>query len=157
MDAGLTDARTQTAQAGFSLLEVMVSVAVLAVLAVGAGLVTGGGVSATERDADRFERAHQQTYALAIMGREARGLLVTPNGLALAHWRDASWQGGATLYDWRGQGSFAASAGLARSGDPEIVFYPDGRSTAFSMIFSGGGAVWRCASDGWSAVSCVPE
>ena len=157
MDAGLSVPAVSTGQAGFSLLEVMISVAVLAVLAVGAGLATGGGVPQTERDADRFRRAHDQNWSLAIMGRERRGLFVTAERLTLARLSENGWQTGAILFDWGGRATFAPSGPIQLPGTPDIVFGADGRGTGFSIVFRGRGPVWRCASDGWSELSCAAQ
>jgi prepilin-type N-terminal cleavage/methylation domain-containing protein len=144
-------------QSGLSLLEVMVSVAVLAVLAVGAGLATGGAVPGTERDATRFQRAFEQNWALAVMGRETRGLSITPQGLALARQAAGGWDSASRLYDWRGTVSLAHAGPGPLPGIPDIVLRPDGRSGGFALVFSGRGPAWRCVSDGWSALSCGPE
>lgn len=153
MDTGLT-----SQDAGFSLLELMVSVAVLAVLAVGAGLATGAAVPPAARDAERFRRAHDQNWALTILGRERRGLTVTPEGLLLARRGAESWDSGARLYDWRGRAQFTATGLLPGPGTPDIIFSPDGTSTAFALVFSGNrGRAWRCASDGWSKLTCAAE
>lgn len=149
-------AASRGAQAGFSLLEVMVSVAVLAVLAVGVGLATGRGVSPTERDADRFRRAFDQNWALAITGRETRGLVLTGTGLALAQQRDGRWTAERVLYEWRSRAGFSGDR-PAGPGAPDIVLRPDGRSSAFSVVFTGAGPRWRCTSDGWSEVTCAAE
>lgn len=153
MDAGVT-----ARDAGFSLLELMVSVAVLAVLAVGVGLASGSAVSPAARDAERFRRAHDQNWALAILGREQRGLSVSPKALALTRRGEDGWDTGSRLYDWRGPAQFSAAGPLPDLGTPDIVFQPDGSSTAFALVFSSRrGAAWRCASDGWSKLTCAAQ
>lgn len=154
MDAGLRGA--QGPQAGFSLLELMVSVAVLAVLAVGVGLATGRGVAGPERDADRFRRAVEQNRALAILGRETRGLSVTPEGLRLLRRGETGWTA-AVLHGWSGRVSLVPAGSVSLPGTPDILFHPDGRSSGFAAVFSGRGPSWRCTSDGWSEMTCAAD
>ena len=149
MDAGLT----APPEAGFSLLEVMVSVAVVAILAVGVGLSTGGGPSDPDRDMDRFRRAYDQNLALAVMGRERRGLVVTAQRLSLSRRAPTGWQAPGRLYDWHSRVSLALTTPRPPGG-PDILLYPDARSSAFSVVFSKGGTVRRCATDGFSDLTC---
>lgn len=145
--------------AGFSLLELMVSVAVLAVLAVGAGLATGSAISPAARDADRFRRAYDQNRALAILSREPRGLTVTPDALMLRRKTPQGWTAGTRLYDWRGRAQFLATGPLPPPDTPDIRFAPDASSTGFAVRFDGrrGADDWRCATDGWSPLTCAAQ
>ncbi len=149
MDAGLTS----TPDTGFSLLEVMVSVAVLAVLAVGVGLSTGGALSPAERDMDRFRRAYDQNLALAVMGREQRGLTITATGLFLSRRTPSGWTDPARLYDWGSRASVAFTTPRP-PGSPDVVLYPDARSTGFSVVFSRGEITRRCITDGFEVLTC---
>ncbi|MBY6162541.1 prepilin-type N-terminal cleavage/methylation domain-containing protein [Mameliella alba] len=149
MDAGL-----RSGDAGFSLLEVMVSVAVLAVLAVGVGLSTGGAVTGAERDAQRFRQAFQQTWALAVMARAEHGLEVTPTEVRLSRRGPEGWEPGQLLHEWRGRASLVLSAPLPLQGPP-IRLGADGRASAFTVTFRTRGTTWRCISDGWSDLTCA--
>ncbi|BBU58344.1 hypothetical protein KU6B_46090 [Mameliella alba] len=151
MDGGL-----RSGDAGFSLLELMVSVAVLAVLAVGVGLSTGAAVPGAERDAQRFQRTFDQSWALAILARQEQGLEITPRGLTLSRHTTDGWDETRRLFDWRGQARLVSSTPMP-AGTPRIRLRADGGTSAFALTFSGGGEVWRCASDGWSRLTCAPE
>lgn len=142
-----------TGTVGFSLLEAVVAVAVLAVLAVGSGLASGRSAAGNQNDADRFQRAYAQQWSLAVTGRETRGLSVSQEGLA--HWRysTAGWVEQGRLYEWRGRASLSGPVVLP--GQPQIVLSPDGRATPFTLVFSQGrGTAWTCRGDGWSSAQC---
>lgn len=139
--------------AGFSLLETVFAVAVLAVLAVGVSLATGRGISLDQSDADRFQRAYAQQWSLAVAGREPRGLSVSQGGLS--HWRHgpAGWTELGKLYDWQSQASISGPVVLP--GQPQIVLMPDGRATSFTAVFSGRrGTQSTCRGEGWSEAPC---
>lgn len=158
-------------QAGFSLIELLVVVAVLAVLAVGVTLTPLARNAPS--DMARFREMFEGTRALAIAGREIRGLEITPQHMARsrldvqedggqeAGGRDSGrpgrgeqiWVPG-RVQPWRGPVTFlrrGASAGAVGPGAPQIRFLPDGRTEAFAITF---GAEGRCESDGWTGVTC---
>lgn len=147
---------TDTGTAGFSLLEAVVAVAVLAVLAVGAGLATGRGATGNQSDANWFQRAYAQQWSLAVIGRETRGLSVSQEGLS--HWRfgPAGWAEQGRLCDWRGRVSLSGPVVLP--GQPQIVLSPDGRATPFTLVFSQDrDTTWTCRGDGWSSAQCETD
>lgn len=150
--SGLVEDRTS----GFTLIELMVVVAVLSVLAVGAGLVASrGGKSAATTDLQRFERHIQTARARALQGRQVRGLFVTTRGFqptveTVDGWdksqREIRWRGGVTL-----------QLGAHRQGPktPHIVLLPDGRVSPFTLSFAPDGSRRIvCRSDGSAGVSC---
>lgn len=144
--------------AGFSLIELMVVVAVLAVLAVGASLSagrTGGGQS----DMQRFSQQFQLARALAIQGRQARGMRVTPKGFSLTTLEDDGWAELGQQRRWKETVSLQiplrASGGAASLRAPNIVVLPNGTATAFSIRFDvGASASTRCTQDGETGLIC---
>ena len=70
-------------EAGFTLIELLVVIAILGVLGVGAALTVGRGGPETAESSDmaRFQVAYATQAALAVQGREQRGLAVKAGGL----------------------------------------------------------------------------
>ena len=147
-------------EAGFTLVELMVAIAVLAVLALGASLALPRGAPPAESDMALFQRQFEQMRQLAITGQSSRGLRITPQGLQLAR-RQASaqtalldspeahsakaseplprWHLSARQQRWQGRVQFISqnSAGRAPIGSaaPDIQLLADGRSSAFIIRF----------------------
>lgn len=151
---------TAQGDAGFTLVELLVAIAVLAVLALGASLALPRSAPPTESDMALFQRQFEQMRQLAITGQSSRGLRITPQGLQLAR-RQASaqtalldspeahsakaseplprWHVSARQQRWQGQVQFIAHNSKGRapigSGAPDIQFLADGRSSAFIIRF----------------------
>lgn len=140
------------AQAGFTLIELLVVVAVLAVLAVGASLAATRGARGTG-DAAQFAQSYAAARALAVQGQDRRGLRITPRGHRVARRVDGAWTDTGREARWRGRVAFAPSGPVLDGEAPEIVFLPNGRTSAFSIRFGGSPGV-RCSSDGWKGLSC---
>lgn len=140
---------------GFTLIELLVVIAVLSVLSVGSALLVtrrGGGPPG---DAGAFQEAHERMRSLAVHGQELRGIHVSARGRRLALRRDGAWQPAGPELRWRGRVRIDVAGGPARSGTPQILFFPDGRSTAFDGWFSeAGGDPVHCRSDGWTGLRC---
>lgn len=147
--------RAPSGPAGFSLIELLVVIAVLSVLAVGAALATGRGGPQTAQSSDmaRFETAFATQAALAVQGREARGLAVQGAGLrGLRPDPGGGWTAAGPERPWRGRVAFLREAAEAFvPGGPDIRFLPNGRSSAFSISFAADG---RCESNGWTGLTC---
>lgn len=138
---------------GFSLIELLVVIAVLSVLSVGAVLSTGRGGTQREDATDmaRFEDSFTRMRAMAIQGRELRGLRVQGTGPVAVRPRADGWVVTQTAPPWHASVAFAKTGELPEPGGPDIRFLPNGRTSAFTIGFAGGG---RCASDGWAGLNC---
>lgn len=147
-------------QAGFTLIELVVCVAILAVLAVGATLAAGRGSAAAESDAARFRRLWEESRDLAIREQSRRGLTLGPRGITLSRLDPGGWSAGDTPVPLRASAVLrrAAAEPPPSPGAPDIVLLANGRSTAFSVSFgaSDGTPGQRCRSDGWTGLTCAP-
>ncbi len=136
---------------GFSLIELVVVIAVMAVLSVGAVLATGARPG--PGDAQRFQLAFEQARDLAVLSGRTRGLAVTPAGLQRALPDQGGWQTVGQVQRWRSRPTLTVPDRLdTRSRAPQLIFLPDGRSSAFALVFRGGA---RCESDGWTGLICT--
>lgn len=140
-------------QAGFSLIELLVVIAVLSVLSVGAVLATGRGGDAAREAVDmaRFQDSFTVMQALAVQGREIRGLEVKGKGLRRARPGPEGWVFSDNIQPWRGRVAYAGQGEAFEPDAPDIRFLPDGRTSVFSISFATGG---RCASDGITGLTC---
>ena len=144
--------------AGFSLIELLISVAVLAVLAVGATLALPRSKSGGSSDLALFRNQFSVARQLAITGQQSRGLKITPRGLQLASHGETGWQVSERTLPWRGRVAVSArgQADHRQNETPDILLLSDGRSTAFDITFTGSGSgnMARCQSDGWTGLQC---
>lgn len=144
--------------AGFSLIELVVVMAVIAILSlsVSLSLSRGKSVGGMPRDAVRMQGQFAALRDSAIHGRRPAALSVIPAGWQVMRMQDGVWQGAGPRVRWSGAAVFQRdlSAPLPDGSAPEVVFLPDGRSTAFSIRFTDRGVVAVCTSDGWAPLEC---
>lgn len=138
--------------AGFTLIELLVAVAVLAVLAVGASLAATRR-SGSESDASRFAQSYAMARQLAVQGQARRGIDISPAASQPMAPGDGQWQRAGRETRWRAPVAFVAEGPAHPADWPEIVFLPNGRTSAFSIRF-GHGAGTLCQSDGWTGLTC---
>lgn len=169
-DAPVPDARPQAGhvEAGVSLIELLVVVAMLSVLAVGVTLPLRQSANSTQADARLFQSVYARTRAQAVHSGALRGLKVDGRGLRLMQ-READGQAQAPRWQlsdqpirWQGRAVFRATGpqgGGVTAGQsgprPDILFLPNGQTSAFDLRFTTPRHVpVSCSSDGWSEVSC---
>ncbi len=131
--------------AGFTLIELMVVVAILALLATTATLsaVRPGGV---QSDAARFLAAVERQRAKAVLSRKFTGISVDGDGFAAVASSAGGWVEVGQGTDWRGSVSGVL---------PErIVFTPSGQMTPLRLTLSHRGRNVICETDGWAELQC---
>ncbi len=136
--------------AGVTLIELVVVVAVMASLVLGVTLTRGQGGSRADSDLMAFQTAYDQTRSLAVHGQVRRGLLLAAKGRRLASWHADGWQLSEQLQPWRGRVSYLVEGPRALRDAPNIIFLPNGQTSAFSIQFDRIG----CRSDGWTGLIC---
>lgn len=145
-------------EAGFSLLELLVVIAVLAVLTVSIGLSasTGDPKSRLADDADRLVSVFNQLQTAAVLSQTRKGLEITQNDWRVMHFNniDGNWDGDERAIRWNGTASILVTTAKDTAFDPLIILMPDGRHTPFAVTFVNGGESRLCASDGWAGIQC---
>jgi prepilin-type N-terminal cleavage/methylation domain-containing protein len=138
--------------AGFSLIELLIAVAVLSVLAVGATLGGFAAGRATLSDADALTRAAVQAQQRALLERAPQALILGAETLTVARSGGNGWQPEAEVTRWQQK----AEAAVTGPDLPvTLVFLPDGRTTPFAVTFQDGYRRILCSSDGWEAPQCT--
>lgn len=154
MDAELSETLPRP-DAGFTLIEVLIAVAVLAVLATGASLAATRGPSVAVSDAAAFAEVFDMQRRLAVQGKARRGLVLEGQGYRHAQYRDGQWQVSERRLPWRGRAVPNISNRASLPGAQLVVFLPNGRTSAGEVVFSAGGAEpMRCTFDGWTGATC---
>ena len=137
---------------GVTLIELLVAVAVLSVLAVGASLVVGRAIPGAGDDAARLAALWQQERARAILARQWRGLRLTPGGMTPVVRTETGWQDAGTPRPWNRRPAIRTDApdpalDGAAPDRPGVVFRPDGQGSTLSISWPGG-AVCEAARTG---------
>lgn len=152
MEPAVTPSPDWHAEAGVTLIELVVVLMVLASLGMGVTLSLGRNSLRGESDLIAFQTAYDQARSLAVHGQIRRGLLLEAKGRRLARWQAGGWQLSEQLQPWRGRVSFLINGGAPPLRDaPNLIFLPNGQTTAFSIQFD----QITCRSDGWTGLICA--
>ncbi len=143
---------------GFSLIEVVVVVAVFAVLAVGVSLSAGRGGS-EKSDMQRFSEQFALVRALAVQGRQTRGIRVTRSGFAHTILMKDGWGELGELRRWQKavkvQIPPRAGGGITSQNDPNIIVLYNGQVTDFNIQFgSRATGFLRCGNGRGMGLTC---
>lgn len=165
MDTTIGSANRTSADAGFTLIELLVVITVMSILAVSTGLAMSFGQTDRQAsdDSSHFQTYFAQLQALSIHSRQPNGVVVTSSGWSVAQFDSIRhrWNIQGREIAWRGTVFFRTS-GLRGDGKttwalgrgPDIIFLPNGHSTAFEMRFSSKDTASNCVNDGWSGLQC---
>lgn len=146
--------------AGFSLLEMVVVVAVMATLTLAATLSVGRRSGPS--DAVHFAGAYGALMDAALLGQEARGLRVMSAGWQVLRpvAPGQGWQVSGPVQKFRDAVVFEGTDGpiLARERPdppvPDLVFLPDGELTPVTVRFAAGGVVTLCRAVPLAGLDC---
>lgn len=136
--------------AGVTLIELMIVVAILASLATGVSLLASRGAGTAETDLAAFRQSYADNTALAVLERRRRGLALEPGGSRQMLIRASGWAEPGRLRAWKGPVSWLVEGPRPAPGAPDIQFLPDGHSSAFVISFG----TRQCRSDGWTGLRC---
>ena len=155
MEPAVTPPTGLDLDAGVTLIELVVVLAVLASLGLGVTLTRGATGARGDSDLMGFRSSYDQARSLAVHGQRRRGILLSAAGRRLTWARGAAWQISEQLQPWRGRVSYQITGPGAGSGAaqdiPNIIFLPNGQTTAFSIQFD----QITCRSDGWTGLICA--
>lgn len=134
-----------SASPGFSLLELLVAVAVTATLATGVTLVASYG-RRTPGDAAAFAGLVERESAAAVLSATPRALRLTASGVEPLAWRDGLWSPTGGGLAWRATVEAEAAWPFL------VLFWPDGRTGPFALRFADA----TCRSDPPQPAACGP-
>lgn len=151
---------------GFSLLEMVVVVAVIATLSVGASLSIRprGGTA----DVPRLVSAYDALRDTAVLGQMPRGLRLVPGGWQVLvpvegeqEGAEEGWQPSGKPVKFRSEVRFEGVGGPilpapeGRAPRPDIVFLPDGKVTPFEAVFVTDATITACRAQGLAGLECA--
>ncbi|PCH98388.1 MAG: hypothetical protein COB84_02170 [Rhodobacteraceae bacterium] len=159
----VTSLKNTSRDAGFTLIEMAIVIAVLSILTVSVGLgMTYGQVEAKATDdANAFIANFERLKSNAIYRRLPQGVDITASGWHVVPFdsKHHIWGERGRQIRWDGSVDFRKTNTTGFAGTrrvPDIIFLPDGRSTSFEMRFLNSDLSLICSNDGWTGVICAP-
>lgn len=150
-----------TPESGFSLVELMIVVAVLSILSLGAVLALNLRDPRGARDVAWLERTFATAQREAILTRQQARFAIGERGVTrlVADPETADWVASGAETPLNGLVIAALGYGTLRRDDGSLMvtLLPDGRTSAFDLRIEAGRQLWTCAADGWGDFACRQE
>ena len=141
-------------ETGFSLIELLVVVTVLSVLAVGASIAAGSRERGPA-DAQVFISMLNRAQALAVTGRQVRGLRVTRQGITRFERVAGGWGVIGSERPWRDDVMLQGDLVRMTGDTPNILLLPNGEITSVDIRFrAGDGRELRCRTGAPLGAQC---
>jgi len=144
------DRRIKQPDAGFTLIELMIVVALLAILTTSVSLSASRPRAGVESDVTRFQAVHERLRDQAILSRQTLGLKLSETGYQTLRWTGSGWIVTGADHDWRQSVAILRPFNL----QAPLQFGASGQVTAVQVKFSGSGQDFLCSSTGWTKLSC---
>ena len=139
-----------TPDAGFTLIELMIAVTVLALLTTTVSLSVNRPSAGAGSDFARFQGVHARLAEQAVLSRQVLGLRVDADGYQRLAWRGGKWVSDGDRARWRNGVAVLQPFDLTAP----LQFAPSGQVTRLKIRFEADEQVMICESDGWAGVSC---
>jgi type II secretion system protein H len=140
------DGRLARSDRGFTLIELMIAVAVMASLATAVTLSVARPSGDAQTDLRRFTEMHDRLRTEAAISRQLLAVAVDATGYQRLAWDGTAWQQVGPAMTWSGP----VAVRVPFRSDTPIEFAPSGQVTPFQLQFESR----LCESDGWGPVAC---
>lgn len=139
--------------AGLSLIEVMVVIAIVSILSAGSLFLLARPTS-TASDWQALRRAYEAQRLAAVTSGTPMALQLSAGGMTRA-----IWQGAAAKENWLALSEPRAWARVPQALETQglqVVFLPSGRASGLTLRFQGSdGSLTTCKAAQWEALSCT--
>jgi prepilin-type N-terminal cleavage/methylation domain-containing protein len=147
---------SKDAAAGFSLVEMLVVVAVVSVLAVGATLPLARTAPSTGSEAAKLVEAVERLRTLSILSDATHAISFDSDGWASQRIAPGQALTSVPGLEHRTQSRLTVPAGPDGTNSARMLILPDGSSTPVQLRLDGDGGPVVCRSSGAGDLSCRP-
>lgn len=146
----------QDAAAGFSLVEMLVVVAVVSVLAVGATLPLSRSAPSTGSEAVQLVEAVDRLRTISILSDATHAISIDGDGWAVQRILPGEVSNAVPRLEHRTRSRVTVAAGPDGANSARMLILPDGTSTLIRLRLDGEGGPVVCASSETGGLSCRP-